>query len=116
MTRRLRLTTCALRDLDEIFDFLAEDDPTAALRYVTALRDHCDIYLANPLIGQREADIAERLGGSAENVRSFLYRNHRCYYLVMEEEMRVLGFMDMRRDPDRRWDELLGRYEQGEKS
>ncbi len=63
-----------------MFDFLAEDDPTAALRYVTALRDYCDIYLANPLIGQREADIAERLGESAENVRSFLYRTHRCYY------------------------------------
>ncbi len=89
MTRRLRLTTYALRDLDEIFDFLAEDDPAAALRYVTALRDHCDVYRANPLIGQREDDIAKRLGESAENVRSFLYRNHRCYYLVMKEEMRV---------------------------
>ena len=97
-----------------MFDFLARDDPTAALRYVTALRDHCDVYLANPLIGRKEADIAERLGESAEKVRSFLYRNHRCYYLVMEEEMRVLGFMDMRRDPERRLDELLGRYEQGE--
>ncbi len=30
--------------------------------------------------------------------------------------MRVLGFMDMRRDPDRRLDELSGRYEQGEES
>ena len=32
--------------------------------------------------------------------RSFLYRNHRCYYVVTDDEMRVLGFIDVRQDLD----------------
>jgi hypothetical protein len=40
-------------------------------------------------------------------VRSFLYRNHRCYYLVMDEEIRVLGFIDTRRDLDTALEERL---------
>jgi len=37
MTRRLRLTTYARANLDEIFAFLAARNPTAARRYVTEL-------------------------------------------------------------------------------
>jgi plasmid stabilization system protein ParE len=98
MTRRLRLTTYALADLDEIFEFLAARNPTAAHRYVSRLREQCDVYLANPFMGQREPEVAERLRESPERVRSFLYRNHRCYYLVTDDEMRVLGFIDTRQD------------------
>jgi hypothetical protein len=49
-------------------------------------------------MGQMESEVAERLGEIPERVRSFLYRNHRCYYMVTDDEMRVLGFIDMRQD------------------
>ncbi len=100
MTRRLRLTTYARTDLDEIFAFLAARNPTAARRYVTELREQCDTYLANPFMGHQEPEVAERLGETPEHVRSFLYRNHRCYYIVTDEEMRVLGFIHTSRDRD----------------
>lgn len=100
MARRLRLTSSALADLDEIFEFIAEQNPAAARHYVAVLRERCDAYLSHPFMGHREPDIAERLGEPSDNVRSFLYRNHRCYYVVTDDEMRVLGFIDARRDLD----------------
>jgi hypothetical protein len=54
--------------------------------------------MASPLIGQAEPDIAVRLSLAPDQVRSFLYRNHRCYYVVTDEEMRVFSFIDTRRD------------------
>lgn len=100
MTRRLRLTTAARADLDEIFAFMAARNPTAARRYVTGLREQCDTYRATPFLGHQEPEIAARLGESPEHVRSFLYRNHRCYYIMTNEEIRVLGFMHTSRDRD----------------
>jgi plasmid stabilization system protein ParE len=100
MTRRLRLTIHALADLDAIFEFLAVRNSTAAQRYISGLREQCDIYLTNPFMGQMEPEVAERLGEAPESVRSFPHRNHRCYYMVTDEEMRVLGFIDMRQDVD----------------
>ena|SRR5437868_4820474 len=59
-----------------------------------------DTCLANPFMGHQEPEVAERLGETPEHVRSFLYRNHRCYYIVTDEEMRVLGFIHTSRDRD----------------
>ena len=64
-------------------------------------------YMASPLLGQAEPDIAVRLSLAPDQVRSFLYRNHRCYYVVTDEEMRVFGFIDMRRDRQAALDERL---------
>jgi len=51
-------------------------------------------------MGHQEPEVAERLGETPEHVRSFLYRNHRCYYIVTDEAMRVLGFMHTSHDRD----------------
>ena len=101
MSRRLILDPDALRDLDDIFDYLAQRNSTAATRYVRELRERCVLYADTPfLIGQGEPDVARRLGLPPEQVRSFPYRNHRCYYVITDDAMRVLGFIDMRRDLD----------------
>jgi hypothetical protein len=63
--------------------------------------------MASPLLGQAEPDIAVRLSLAPDQVRSFLYRNHRCYYVVTDEEMRVFGFIDTRRDRQAALDERL---------
>ena len=93
MTRRLRLTTAARADLDEIFAFMAARNPTAARRYVTGLREQCDTYRATPFLGHQEPEIAARLGESPEHVRSFLYRNHRCYYIVTDGDCSAGRFL-----------------------
>ena len=38
----------------------------------------------------------------------YCYRNHRCYYVVTDDEMRVFGFIDVRRDLDTALEERLG--------
>jgi hypothetical protein len=65
-------------------------------------------YAEFPFIGQAEPDIAQRLNLPREHVRSFLYRNHHCYYVVTDDEMRVFGFIDVRRDLDTALEERLG--------
>jgi hypothetical protein len=52
------------------------------------------------LIGQAEPSIARRLDLPSEQVRSFLCRNHRCYDVVTNDEMWVLGLIDVRQDLD----------------
>ncbi len=107
MSRRLVLDPDAEHDLDAIFDAIASDNLVAAQRYIHALRERCGFYAASPLLGQAEPDIAARLSLAPDQVRSFLYRNHRCYYVVTDEEMRVFGFIDMRRDWQAALDERL---------
>ena len=108
MSRRLVLDPDAEQDLDTIFDYLAQNNPAAAARYIRELQEQCVFYAKFPCIGQAEPDIAQRLNLPREHVRSFLYRNHRCYYVVTDDEMRVFGFIDVRRDLDTALEERLG--------
>ena len=100
MSRTIALDPAAQSDLDAIYDYLFAHNPAAADRYIRELTERCQVYAQSPFLGQEEPEIARYLGAAAEQVRSFLYRNHRCYYAVFDEEMRVLRFLDMRRDPD----------------
>lgn len=45
----------ALDDLDRLFEFLAEDDPLAALAAIGAIRDAVELLEKHPLIGRRVA-------------------------------------------------------------
>ena len=59
MSRRLVLDPDAEHDLDAIFDAIAADNPVAAQRYIHALRERCDLYMASPWRGQaRELPLA----------------------------------------------------------
>ncbi len=108
MSRTLLLDPDAEQDLAALFDYIAHNNPSAAARYIREMRARCASYAASPfLLGQSEPDIARRLGLPQENVRSFLYRNHRCYYVINDDEMRVFGFIDTRRDLDAVLEERL---------
>jgi plasmid stabilization system protein ParE len=107
MTHRVVLDPDAERDLDGIFRYIGERSLSAAERYIRALRERCEYYAETPFMGQAEPSIARRLGLAPDQVRSFLYRNHRCYYAVADEEIRVFGFIDTRRDLDTAFEERL---------
>jgi plasmid stabilization system protein ParE len=51
MSRRLILDPDALRDLDDIFDYLAQRNSAAAIRYVRELRERCAFYADTPFLG-----------------------------------------------------------------
>ena len=49
----VRLSARAFADLERIFDFLAQDDPDAALAAVGGIREALQILDSHPLIGRR---------------------------------------------------------------
>lgn len=95
---KLKFDSQAVQDLDNIFDFIAKDNPTAAKKYLRNLYETTKNFSTQPHAGRIEPELALRLKLSIDGVRSFLYRNHRCYYALNHDEMRVLGFIDTRRD------------------
>jgi toxin ParE1/3/4 len=69
----LRFTDRFDRDLEEIGDFIALDKPRAAAQFIEAIRRHCSLLAAAPLIGQARPDIAPA-------IRSFPYRRYHVFY------------------------------------
>lgn len=57
MTRALIFTGEAQADLDEIFDFIAADNPRRARTYVEDIRQACRHLCQTPLIGIERADL-----------------------------------------------------------
>ena len=51
----------AKRDLDGILDYIARDNPTAALRFVDSLRDKCRTLAQYPLLGAARENLAKGL-------------------------------------------------------
>lgn len=62
---KVRWTTPALRDLEAIGDFVAEDSPLAAVRLVERILDHAGMLGKQPHIGR-----PGRVGGTRELVVS----------------------------------------------
>lgn len=53
MTRRIRRSLAARRDVLEIVDHIATENPSAAYRFAEAVRATEQVLLASPLIGAR---------------------------------------------------------------
>jgi toxin ParE1/3/4 len=60
VTRTLILSGAALADLDDIFDFIAADNPRRASTYIEDIRKACRDLCHSPLIGIERGDL--RLG------------------------------------------------------
>ncbi len=87
-------TAEARRWLQEIYDYLADDNETAAYRTVRGIHERAEILLTFPEIGYRYRERPE--------VRVLLYGHYRIAYLVTpERNIEVLGVfhaaLDVRR-------------------
>ena len=60
MTPRFVLSPEAAADLREIVDFIAEDSPAAARRFLTKLREEIGRVAAHPAIGHLRKDLTDR--------------------------------------------------------
>ena len=58
---RIRRTPRAGRDLEEIWFFVAQDDPVAADRWLDTLEEKLGLIADNPLMGVARPDIAPEL-------------------------------------------------------
>ncbi len=56
--RRYRLTPVADKDLDEIADFIADDDPAAALRLIDRIEQKCQALAEMPGTGRAREELA----------------------------------------------------------
>jgi plasmid stabilization system protein ParE len=91
----------ARADLEALWQYLAQYNIQAADQYLEGLHEAAHLHAANPGMGRLEAELAERLEASSSTpLRSFLYRNHRCYYLPDEDGIFILRVLDVRRDID----------------
>ena len=81
---KLVWTEEALRWLEDIFEYIAEDNPDAATRTVQGIYDRAQALVQHPEMGERYA-------GSERHVRILLYEHYRIAYLVKSERVEVLG-------------------------
>ncbi len=75
----------AQRGLEDIFEYIAADNPTAAARTVQGIYERAQVLATFPEIGHRYL-------ASSRNVRILLYGHYRIAYLVKDDgNVDVLG-------------------------
>lgn len=83
-----------MADLEAIGDFIARDDPKAALRWVIRLKALADASGDFPLAGRRVPELAR------SDVREKLLENYRIVYRVAEERVEILTVFEGHRPFD----------------
>lgn len=82
----------ALANLERAFEFLAQDDPAAAVRAAAAIREAVDMLSRHPLIGRAvEQGLRELVISFGKTGYVALYR-----FLPQRGEIRVLAFRHQR--------------------
>lgn len=82
----IRWSAGALKQLGEIYDYIAADNPDAAGRVVDGINEKVEILLDHPRIGWRHEKIKDR------EIRIILYGHYRIAYQVeATNEIHVLG-------------------------
>ena len=97
MRRRLRVewATIAARDLAEIVEYIARDDPGAAVRVLDALEAKA---LSLETLASRGCIVPELLGIQLRAYRELLVKPYRLVYRVEKTRVVVLGVFDGRRN------------------
>lgn len=86
----------AERWLSDIHDFIARDDPGAALRIVTSIYERAQILASYPEIGYRHGE------GEGREIRILLYGHYRIAYLIKHNrDVDILGVFHGALDLDR---------------
>ena len=79
-------------DLDEIWLYIAQDDPNAADRFLDLIEERCQLLAENPLMGRSRPELAPRL-------RSFPVRNYVIFYVPISNGIEIVrvasGFRDI---------------------
>ena len=82
--RIVRWTERARCDLQEIGDYIADDDPRAADRWVERLFERAERAAALPLAGRRVPEIGR------DDVREVFLRTYRLVYRVLDASIDIL--------------------------
>jgi toxin ParE1/3/4 len=88
---RLQFAETAQRDLDELWLFIAADDPQAADRFVDEVKESCGLLLAAPRAGRERSDLAVGL-------REFLIGDYLILYYPRDYGVEVVRVVSDHRD------------------
>ena len=83
----------AEQDLDEIWDFVANDNAAAADRLIDTIAEKCQILAGQPEMGQARPELAPRL-------RSFSVGNYVIFFRPIEDGIEVARVIHGARDVD----------------
>lgn len=84
MKLKLLWTKEALLQLQEIEDYLSEDNPAAAIEFVDKLISIAESLVENPERGRIVPEL------TFENIRELLYKNYRIVYLIKKNSIDIL--------------------------
>lgn len=93
----LRWTASAKTDLENLWFHIAQGSVKAADQYLSELEVAALRLAANPGMGRHEPELTQKF---ADSIRSFRFRNHRLYYAVRADEVRIIRLLHVRQDRD----------------
>jgi toxin ParE1/3/4 len=88
---KAKLSSTALSDLDDIYFYIAEDDPLAARRITFELSDKFRLLAENPQLGRDRSELDHGL-------RSFPYRFYLILYVRAEYGVEIRRVLHSARD------------------
>jgi len=88
---RCQFTLQASRDLDEIYDYIAQDNPNAAASWVGLLKQKCRTLARNPAIGRQREELMPSL-------RSFPVGSYVIFYRISQTGVEVIRVLHGARD------------------
>ena len=91
MSRKLRVSREARRDLDEIWFYIAQDSLTNADRFVDRLSERFPLLASMPHMGRSREDLAEGL-------RGFPFESYLILYRVQDRNIEIVRVLHAARD------------------
>lgn len=87
----LRFTEGAERDLVDIGNFIARDNPTNAAQFIERLEEHCELLAAHPLMGRvRDALVP--------GLRSLSFGRYVIFYRALDDGVEIVRVLHAARD------------------
>lgn len=88
---RLRFSAHAQADLNDIGDYIAQDSPEHAARFVARIEQHCQLIASRPLIGRARDEVRPGL-------RSISYGRYVIFYRPIEDGAEIVRVIHAARD------------------
>lgn len=80
---RLRFTESAERDLADIGNFIARDNPISAAQFVARVEEHCQLLAAHPLLRRTRDELVPGL-------RSLTFGRYVIFYRALDDGAEIV--------------------------
>ncbi len=81
--RQFQLTALAEKDLEDIYDHIAENNPEAAYRMIQAIETRLDAIVAMPNVGKKRDEFFKGIRSLAEGNYVIFYKNITAGILIV---------------------------------